>query len=117
MTSKEHFKANLIIFLALCAGQIMFALVVSMPNISQSSAELYEIFKWIVPAFGIAAVTVFNVLAKRRFAKITGNLAEKASTYRVVMIPVWAAHEGATFFALVTYMQSQARAVEVINPL
>lgn len=106
MTVGEYFRSNLILFGALCAGQVIFALVASMPNVAQTTPELFEIFRWFVPVFGVAVIAIFQFLAKKRYANATGDLGEKAQAYRATLITVLAAHEGATFFAIVTYMNT-----------
>ncbi len=104
MTTAEYFRANLIVFVALCIGQVVFAIVVTLPGVSQSTSELHDIFQWLVPIGGIAEISLFKYLNRKRFASVSGNLQDKAGEYRAIMITTWASHEGATFFALITYM-------------
>lgn len=104
MTVGEYFKNNLIVFGALCMGQIVFTLVVSMPGIAQTNSDLNDIFIWLVPTLGIVEILVFKLITRNRFDKVEGNLSSKSAEYRAIMITTWASHEGATFFAIVSYM-------------
>jgi hypothetical protein len=108
-TSREYFKSLQIIFLALLAGQVIFAAVAYWLRSGQFvsvTEQLGSGFIFIVPAFiagGLAAGWLIFKSRIRAAAEKT-SLMEKMSDYRAVLIIRFAFLEGPTMLAVVAYL-------------
>ncbi|MFA6059956.1 MAG: hypothetical protein WC756_17245 [Taibaiella sp.] len=111
VTPKIYFKTVKILFLALVAGQIVFACVVLFLNQTQReriafiTPELHQTLLWIAPAFAVAGIAlgwvVFNTRLKA--LRLKDNMAEKLTGYQSAMIIRFAFMEGPSLLALALF--------------
>ena len=110
LTSREYFKAMLVLWLALMGGQVFFGLIVFYLNNSGSytpqEKNLKDIFIYLVPIFAVYGVVAGSIIFKRRLnsSKNKMSLMEKLNDYRAALIIRYALLEGSTFFSLVSYL-------------
>jgi uncharacterized membrane protein len=108
-TSKEYFKALMIIFVALISGQVMFGLVAFFLNLasdfSQGFQDLGRILLILVCVFTAGAYLGGRMLFKKRMdaAKKMDSLTDKMTEYRAAVIVRFALLEGPSFFAIVEF--------------
>jgi hypothetical protein len=109
-SSKEFFRALLIIFLGLITGQILFGLVCLFLNQMEDwqpvAAELKQVFMYVVPVFIIGGYLGGKMLFKRsmKAAQNKAALSEKLAEYRSASIVRYALLEGPSMLALISYL-------------
>lgn len=110
VTPKIYFTTINILFLALMAGQVVFAGVLFFLSQTQKRVELitpeiHQTLLWIVPAVAVAGITlgwvVFNSKLKSLWHK--DNLAEKLKGYQTAMVVRLAIMEGPSLLALILF--------------
>lgn len=109
-TPKIYFKTVNILFLALVAGQVVFALVLFFLNQTQVKVafitpEIHQTLMWIAPALAVAGIVlgwlVFNT--KLKSLQNMNSLTEKLKGYQSAMIIRFAFMEGPSLVALVFF--------------
>jgi hypothetical protein len=109
-TSREYFRALQIIFYALIAGQVSFALVSvflnQMSDFSSGTEDLRKIFLIIVPVFVIGGYLGSRFLFKNNLktARSRESLTEKMNDYRAACVVRYALLEGPSFLAIITFL-------------
>jgi len=109
-TSKSYLNSLQIMYLALLAGQLMFAGICfflhNSGNFEASNAEIASTFKIIVPIFALGAFIGSRFLLKSKIKVIphTGTLSEKLIAYRVAFMLSLAVLESASLFSTVIYL-------------
>lgn len=109
-TSREYFKTMQIIYYALIAGQVSFALIAlflhQMIGLDTGLNELRIIFLYIVPIFIVGGYLSSRILFKNslKTAKSKSSLVEKMADYRAALIVRYALLEGPSFLAIVVYL-------------
>jgi hypothetical protein len=112
ITSKEYFRTLKIIFFALVAGQVFFALVTFFLNKEMAMKllddELINIFKYIVPVFIIGGYLSSKLMFRKGLQTAISRqaLPEKLTDYRAALIMRYALFEGTSFFTIVIYLLS-----------
>lgn len=110
ITPKIYFKTVNLLFLALVAGQVVFALILFFLNKTQGkiafiTPEIHQTLVWIAPALAVTGIAlgwlVFNTKLKSLQQK--SNLAEKLKGYQSAMIIRFAFMEGPSLVALVFF--------------
>jgi hypothetical protein len=110
VTSKTYFKTINILFLALVAGQVAFAIVLLFLNQTKRSVdmitpEIHQTLIWVVPAIAVAGIAlgwiVFN--ARLKSLQMKDNLSEKLRSYQSIMIVRYALMEGPSLLALTIF--------------
>lgn len=109
MTSKEYFKAIQIVYYGLIAGLVLFAGIsfyLHQLGNYPGSAELKDIFIYIVPLFVIGGMVGSNIIFKSRLKepKKMTKLPDKMAYYRSALIVRYALLEGSAFFAIVVHL-------------
>lgn len=109
-TVKSYFLAIRILYYALIAGQLVFALLTFYLIMSGlydgEQMELRNTFIFIVPVFVVGGLFASNILFKNFLNTARGkkNLYEKLSFYRSALIIRYALLEGPSFFAIVSFL-------------
>jgi len=109
-TSKEYFKAMQIVYYALIAGQVLFALLsfylIRTGSFDGEQSELRNIFIYIVPVFVVGGLFGSNIMFKKALAeaKRKPRLVDKMAYYRSALIIRYALLEGPSFFGIVVYL-------------
>jgi divalent metal cation (Fe/Co/Zn/Cd) transporter len=108
ITPKIYFKTVNILFLALVAGQVVFACVLLFLNQTQRkkiefiTPDVHQALLWAAPAFAVAGLAlswiVFN--AKLKALQHKDSIAEKLSGYQSAMIIRFALMEAPSLLAL-----------------
>jgi hypothetical protein len=108
VTPKIYFKTVNILFLALVAGQVIFACILLFLNQTQRkriefiTPEVHHALLWAAPAFAAAGVAlgwiIFNT--KLKVLQHKDNMAEKLSGYQSAMIIRFAFMEAPSLLAL-----------------
>jgi DMSO reductase anchor subunit len=106
---KENFKINYIIYFALLAGVIMFALFAYFfPNKQEvgPNESFLNIFTYIVPTFAVFEIFLSRFMYNKFVMQIQSNatLFEKIGKYRTAKIISWALLEGAALFSVVAFI-------------
>ena len=107
---KEYFLSLQIVYYALIAGQLIFALLtfylIRSGLFDGEQAELRNIFIYIVPVFVVGGLFISHLLFKSFMNTARGkkNLYEKLTFYRSALIIRYALLEGPSFFAIVVYL-------------
>jgi uncharacterized integral membrane protein len=110
ITPKIYFKTVNMLFVALVAGQVVFALVLFFLNQTQKkiefiTPEIHQTLVWIAPALAVAGIVlgwlVFNTKLKPLQHK--NSLFEKLKGYQSAMILRFAFMEGPSLVALVFF--------------
>ncbi|HUM46467.1 MAG TPA: hypothetical protein PLD84_06050 [Chitinophagales bacterium] len=106
-TSKEYFKALLLLHTAFIAGQVCFGLIVSFlvvsGKVNSGSADLSVVFAYVVPIFVLIGLSGSNYIYKSKLSKLrsSNDLKYKMFNYRVALIIRYAFLEGPTLFAII----------------
>jgi len=108
-TLKNQFNVTYTIYAALLFGQVFFfaiALYAVENGIRHPDAALDEIFKILIPVFGILAMFGSYKFYNFKISSITGEttLLQKLNHFRTIKIIQWAILEGAGFFSLVAFL-------------
>lgn len=109
-TSRDYFRSLLIVYYALIAGQVFFALVSfylqKMGMMDAGIKELRDIFLIIIPLFVVGGFLGSRVMFKTRLNAIKSqdNLISKMTAYRGALIIKYALLEGPSFFAIVVFL-------------
>jgi F0F1-type ATP synthase membrane subunit c/vacuolar-type H+-ATPase subunit K len=111
VTPNIYFRTINILFLALVAGQVVFALVLFFLNQTQEKVafiitpEIHQTLIWVALALAVAGIAigwlVFN--AKLKSLQSMSNLTEKLKGYQSAMIVRFAFMEGPSLVALVFF--------------
>ncbi len=113
MVPKTFLRSVNILFMALVAGQVMFALVaIFVVRMKQTVAgfdrQFIDVALWLIPAIAVAGIAIgwlfFNARLKAVRAK--GTLAEKLGGYQPAMIARLAIMEGPSLLALAVFLLS-----------
>jgi len=110
MTSKAYFKTLTIVYFALLAGQVLFAILslvlVQTGKLGDDGGEFGEILIYTVSVFLIGGIIASTVMFKKSLseAKNKNTLLEKMNFYRSALIVRYAPLEGVTMFAIVAYI-------------
>ena len=108
--NSNYLKAISVLFTALFAGQLIFAVLafalVSTGSFSSMMPEAENIFFILVPALIISARLGGTALYKKKIQEAlnTGTVSEKLSLYRAALITRCALLEGSVLFAIITYL-------------
>ena len=108
--NSNYLKAISVLFTALFAGQVIFAVLafalVSTGSFSSMMPEAENIFFILVPALIISARLGGTALYKKKIQEAlnTGTVSEKLSLYRAALITRCALLEGSVLFAIITYL-------------
>ena len=110
---KENFKINFIIYFALLAGLIFFALLAYyFPNRQEvdPNESLLNILTYIVPTFAVIEIFLLRFMYSKHIQQIQSNatLFEKIGKYRTSKIISWALLEGAGLFSIVAFIITQS---------
>jgi hypothetical protein len=113
ITSKQYFLSLKIIFFALLAGQVMFALVAFFIakelKLSVLKGPPWEGLMFIMPNVILVAyflgVYLFN--RKLKTARTRTSLSEKLNDYRAALLVRYALMEGTTIISLILYLLSE----------
>lgn len=106
---KENFKITFIIYFALLAGIMMFALLAYFfpdgHEVGQNE-NLLNIFTYLVPTFAVFEIFLSRFMYGKFIMQIQSNatLFEKISKYRTAKIISWALLEGAALFSVVAFI-------------
>jgi hypothetical protein len=110
-TSREYFRSLQIVFYALIAGQLIFAMIAL--SLRQTGSidivdGLDDVFLFIVPLFIIGGVTGSWLFSRNRIKAsiLKTSLVEKMSDYRAIMIIRYALLEGPTFLAIIVFLMT-----------
>ena len=106
---KQNFKINFIIYFALLAGIMMFALLAYFfPNGQEvgKNENLLSILTYVVPTFAVFEIFLSRFMYSKFILQIQNNatLLEKISKYRTAKIISWALLEGAALFSVVAFI-------------
>ena len=103
MTTKAYFKALTIVYFALVAGQVVFALLalflVQTGKLGDGGEELSNIFLYVLPFFVVGGILGSNIMFKKSLAEAKNKtgLLEKMNYYRSALIIRYALLEGPPF--------------------
>lgn len=107
-TSKQYFQSLLIIYFALLAGQLMFAVIayfISSSNggLGETDADFVQIGQIMVAVLAVTNLIISTQISKALVskAKDKNTLKEKLAGYRSALIVKYALLEGASMFASV----------------
>lgn len=111
--SRDYLRTLNVLFAALVAGQIVFALVISLMNIFNKPvliipAALLPVLVWLVPAFAVLAVLMgwqvfrFRIKALQQQHDLTVRL----QGYRAALLLRFAIMEGAGLLAIIIFYLS-----------
>lgn len=108
-TSKEYFKYNKIIFIALLTGQIVFAMVCVLLNKDKPVNDTIngnETNMLIVAIISLSLLIASFYIPRIRLEKIrqVEDIKRRLYDYRATLIIKFALVEGATLFAIVQYL-------------
>jgi hypothetical protein len=109
LKTKEYFNSLTVLYYAMIASQIVFAVVVLFINEGKTSpSDFTELrFPFTVIGFTLALAAFYGnfYIFRKKLAEIQANtqLSEKMLQYRSACIIRWAILEVPSFFALVTY--------------
>ena len=109
-SNTNYLKALSVLYTALLAGQIIFALLafalVSTGNFASKMPQAENIFFILVPALIISGRLGGTAMFKKKIqqARDTSNVAEKLTIYRAALITRCALLEGSILFAIITYL-------------
>jgi hypothetical protein len=104
----NYLKTITIIHIALLTGQVMFA-IVSFFMTNSTSLNLNpagDVYFYIVPVFALFGIIAGSLLFKQLVAGTAGKktLSEKLAGYQTALIVRFALTEGASLFAIVSYL-------------
>lgn len=111
VTPKIYFKTINMLFLALVAGQVVFACILFFLKQTQRNRiefitpELHRILLWVAPAFAVAGIALGWVVFSTRLKalQLKDNMAEKLNGYQSAMIIRFAFMEGPSLLALALF--------------
>jgi DMSO reductase anchor subunit len=107
--AKDNFKINHIIYFAILAGLIVFAVMsyfIIAPSVDQPNESLLNIFMFLIPAFAIVMIFLSRFIYYKISQQANGasSLFEKIGKYRTAKIVSWAMLEGAGLFSIVAFL-------------
>ena len=108
-TSKQYFQTLTILFFAMLTGQVLFIFIALYLIIGKQiiiDSSLQSILTYLVPIFIIGSILIGQMIYKSFLSrlKLKRNLMEKMNGYKSALILKLAFIEGATLFAIVSYI-------------
>jgi len=110
---KENFKINFIIYFALLAGIMIFALLAYFISNRQEAGQnenILSILTYVVPTFAVFEIFLSRFIYSKFIQQIQSNatLFEKIGKYRTAKIVSWALLEGAALFSVVAFIVTRS---------
>ena len=107
--TKDNFKIIHIIYFAILAGLIVFAVMayfIISQSVDQPNENLLNIFMFLIPAFVIVMIFLSRFMYNKISQQVNGasSLFEKIGKYRTAKIVSWALLEGAGLFSIVAFI-------------
>lgn len=109
-TSKEYFRANTLLHGALLVGPMLFAFVatylVANGGFGEGDSSLAEVFKYLVPVYGLITIWVSDFLFRMRIKSIQklSRLNDKLVSYRQAIIVRYALLESGCLLSIIALM-------------
>lgn len=108
-TVKNYLRANIIVHVALMAGQAFFILTTLIVLSEGAFApELNSIFIYLVPALVMMAFLISNLIYRRKIAVLRNEatISDKLNGFRLLLIIRSAVLEGAGFTSIIGFMMT-----------
>ena len=109
ITSKDYFKAILVVHIAFIIGLVFFGLIsflLQLKGFGSIGQEINTAFIYLVPIIAIGGIIGSKLIFKRKLNDCSNksNLYEKLTEYRSALIIKFAIIEGATFISIISYL-------------